>query len=115
MPGREEKMKRLIRWLILLIVLGALGGLAAGPGLAYLKERNKVTFRQAEVSQGKIVAVVNSTGTVKPVLSVSVGSFVSGPIIKIFADFNDEVKKGQILALVDPKIYVATEKRDRAT
>ena len=76
-------MKRLIRWLVVLIVLGAVIGVASGPGLAYWKERNKVNFRQAEVTQGKIVAVVNSTGTVKPVLSVSVGSFVSGPIVEV--------------------------------
>lgn len=108
-------MKRLIRWLVVLIVLGALGGLAYGPGLAYLKERNKVQFRQAEVTRGKIIAVVNSTGTVKPVLSVSVGSFVSGPIVEVLVDFNHEVKKGQLLARVDPKIYDATVKRDKAT
>jgi HlyD family secretion protein len=108
-------MKRLIRWLVVLIVLGGIGALAYGPVTAYWKERNKVNFREVEVTRGKIVAVVNSTGTVKPVLSVSVGSFVSGPIIEIFVDFNDEVTKGQILAKVDPKIYEATFKRDRAT
>jgi HlyD family secretion protein len=108
-------MKRLIRWLVVLIVLGGVGALAYGPVAAYWKERNKVNFREVEVTRGKIVAVVNSTGTVKPVLSVSVGSFVSGPIIEIFVDFNDEVTKGQILAKVDPKIYEATFKRDRAT
>jgi HlyD family secretion protein len=108
-------MKRLIRWLIVLIVLGGLGGLAYGPATAYWQERTKVTFREVEVTRGKIVAVVNSTGTVKPVLSVSVGSFVSGPIVELLVDFNDEVKKGQLLARVDPKIYIATVNRDKAT
>ncbi|MCC6494498.1 MAG: efflux RND transporter periplasmic adaptor subunit [Pirellulales bacterium] len=59
--------------------------------------------------------VVNSTGEVKPVLSVSVGSFVSGPIIKLHVEFNDRVKKDQLLAEIDPRIYVAAVQRDKAS
>jgi HlyD family secretion protein len=54
-----------------------------------------------------IVSVVNSTGEVKPVVSVSIGSFVSGPIIRMHADFNDRVTKDQLLAEIDPRIYKA--------
>jgi HlyD family secretion protein len=60
------------------------------------------------------VAVVNSTGTVKPVRSVAVGSFVSGPIKEIYVDFNDEVKKDQVLAEIDARIYEASAARDEA-
>src|SRR5690242_5827610 len=107
-------MRRLIRWGIVLGILGAIGWAVAVPGMAYLKERRRVTYREADVTRGRIVAVVNSTGTVKPVLSVAVGSFVSGPIDKIFVDFNDEVKKGQVMAQIDPLIYKANVARDRA-
>ena len=44
--------------------------------------------------KGNIVAVVNSTGTVKPKVEVSVGSFISGPILELYCEFNQEVKKG---------------------
>jgi HlyD family secretion protein len=107
-------MRRLIKWGIILGVLAAAGWAVAVPGMAYLKERRKVTFREAEVSRGRIVTVVNSTGTIKPVRSVAVGSFVSGPIKNILVDFNDEVKKDQELAEIDPQIYDAAVNRDEA-
>lgn len=107
-------MKRLLRWTIILGVLGGLGWAASAPMNAYLKERRRVQYRTAEVTYGRIVAVVNSTGTVKPVQSVSIGSFVSGPILAIYADFNQEVKKDTLLAKVDPKIYEANVARDKA-
>ena len=56
-----------------------------GPAVAYWRERGRVNWREAEVTRGNIVAVVNSTGTVKPVQSVSVSTFVSGPIESIEA------------------------------
>lgn len=107
-------MRRLIRWGIILGILGTIGWAVVVPGMAYMKERRRVTYREDAVSRGRIVAVVNSTGTVKPVLSVAVGSFVSGPIEKIFVDFNDEVKKGQVMAQIDPQIYKANVARDKA-
>jgi HlyD family secretion protein len=96
-----------------------------------LGEKNTPKWRTAEVAEGSIVSVVNSTGTIKPVLQVSIGSFVSGPIIEPkdadgnpildrngqpwrIADFNQEVKKGDLLAKIDPRIYQANHDRDRA-
>src|SRR6266542_956792 len=113
----EAAMKRLIRWMVILGVLGVLGWLAYQPLAAYMKERNRITYREVEMSRGRIVAVVNVTGTIKPVQSVSIGSFVSGPILEIpkDVDFNSEVKKGQLLARVDPKIYQANLDRDAAS
>src|SRR2546421_9438627 len=105
-------MKRLIWWLVILGVVGAGVWLISGPIGAYMKERNRVIYREDKVTRGKIVAVVNATGTVKPVQSVSIGSFVSGPITEIYVDFNSPVKKGDKLALVDPKIYQAYWDRD---
>lgn len=108
-------MKRLIRWVVILGVI--FGGLyaAAGPVGRYLKERKRVTWREAEVSKGRVVAVVNSTGTVNPVRSVKIGCFVSGPIESIFVDFNAEVKEGELMARIDPRIYNAAVARDRAS
>jgi HlyD family secretion protein len=110
-------MRRLIFWLVIVGVLGGLIWAAAGPLASYMKERNRVQYREAEVSRGRIVSVVNATGTVKPVRSVNVGSFVSGPILTIpdEVDHNAVVKKGSLLALIDPKIYQTNVDRDAAT
>jgi len=94
--------------------MGGIVAAAIRPAQNYWKERNKPEFREAEVTRGAIVSVRNSTGTVKPVLSVSVGSFVSGPIIKLNVDFNSEVKKDDVLAVVDPRLFEANVARDEA-
>ena len=60
-------MKRLMRWSVILGVLGLIGWAIAGPVHTYWKDRHRVRYRQAEVTRGRVVAVVNSTGTVKPV------------------------------------------------
>lgn len=107
-----------MRFLVkLILVLASLGGIAAaayGPVTRYLKERNRPQYRTMTASKGEIVSVVNATGTVEPVLSVHVGSFVSGPIIRLHVDFNDEVREGDLLAEIDPRIYEANVARDRA-
>jgi len=67
------------------------------------------------VSRGRIVFDVRATGEVKPVLSVLIGSFVSGPITDLNVDFNQEVKKGDLLARIDPRLYQAAVARDEAS
>jgi HlyD family secretion protein len=107
-------MRRLVWWAVVLGGVG-LGLWAASAAVgSYLRERARVNWREADVTRGAVVAVVNSTGTVKPVQSVSVGTFVSGPIASIPVDFNDEVKKGQLMAKIDPRIYAASVAQARA-
>jgi HlyD family secretion protein len=108
-------MKSAIRWILVLLVLVGLGAAVFKPAADYWRWRTRPHWRQAEVTRGRIVEVVNSTGTIKPVLSVSIGSFVSGPILELFAEFNQEVKKGDLLATIDPRIYESNVARDRAT
>ncbi len=55
-----------------------------------------------KVTRGNIASTVTASGTVNPVTSVQVGTYVSGPIKAIFADFNSKVTKGQIVAKIDP-------------
>lgn len=94
------------------VVLFAAGAAAYKPMANYWRARNLPNYRLTEISRGAILWVVNSTGTVKPVETVQVGSFVSGPIKKMFFDFNDRVKKGEVMAEVDPEIYEANLMRD---
>lgn len=96
--------------LVVVALVAGVGGAAWGPAATYLKEQNRPRYRQAKVTRRSITSVVNSSGEVKPVLSVSIGSFVSGPIIRLHVDFNDRVTKGQLLAEIDPRIYIAAVK-----
>jgi HlyD family secretion protein len=95
---------------ILLIILAV----AYTPLRGYWKAGNRANYRVAEVTRGSIVSVVNATGTAQPVVSVSVGSFVSGPIQELFVDFNAVVKKNQPLATIDRRLYEANMLRDKA-
>jgi len=108
-------MRRLLKWLVgLAVVFGVLaaGGMSAQK---YIKAKSVPVFTTAVVSTGKIETVVNSTGPIKPVQSLSVGSFVSGPILDILVDFNDAVKKDQLLARIDPRLPQAALDRENAT
>lgn len=59
-------------------------------------------------ARGDLIRAVTATGTVNPVVTVQVGTYVSGPIVKLYCDFNTEVKKGQICAKIDPRPYEVT-------
>jgi HlyD family secretion protein len=62
-------------------------------------------YRSAKLERGSVQAAVASSGTVNPVSQVSVGSQVSGQIKEMRADFNTEVKKGQLIARIDPESF----------
>ena len=97
-----------------LSVLGGIGTAAYFPASKYLRERAKIQYRTQTVIKGDITLVVNATGEVKPIQKVAIGSVVSGPVEKLYVDFNDPVKKDQILAEIDPKLYDSAALRDRA-
>ena len=62
-------------------------------------------YRLAKIERGSITAAVAATGTLNPVVSVQVGSQVSGQIKELFADYNSPVKKGQLIARIDPESF----------
>ena len=62
-------------------------------------------FKLAKLEQGPLQAVVAAAGTVRPVVQVSVGTQVSGQIRELLVDYNDEVKKGQVIARIDPQSF----------
>ena len=64
-------------------------------------------FITAAVTRGPIVQTVTATGTVNPVTTVQVGTYVSGPIIGIYVDFNSRVTAGQLMAKIDPRPFAA--------
>jgi HlyD family secretion protein len=107
-------MKRLIFWL-------AAGAVLAGAGAAGYhrlhasRSAGNAAYRTAAVRRADITSVVNSNGTVQPVLSVQVGAFVSGPIQKVLVDFNAKVRANQLLAQIDPRTYKATVAHEEAS
>jgi HlyD family secretion protein len=74
-------------------------------GWAFLsKDKNKPEFKTEKVERGNLVESITASGTVNPEKNVSVGTLVSGTIKEIYADYNSPVKKGQVLAQIDPAI-----------
>ena len=107
----------LMRFVIVLLLLAGL--VAAGvagyePALEYIEEANRATFRTQTSERGDVTEVINATGTIEPVESVHVGAFVSGTIVTLGADFNDEVEAGDLLAEIDPRLYQSNVARDEA-
>lgn len=92
------------RKFILLIVL--LCAAAIGAGYFWLTQRSgTVQYVIAHADKGSVVRVVSGTGTVNPILTIIVGSYVSGVIQSISCDFNTQVHKGQLCAKIDPRPY----------
>jgi HlyD family secretion protein len=71
-------------------------------------------FVLAPITQGDVVESVQSTGTVQPLTQVQVGAQISGRIAKVFVDFNSIVKKGDVLAEIDPTLLGATVEQNKA-
>jgi HlyD family secretion protein len=93
----------------LLVVLGLSAVAAAGIG-AYVYTRHlssSAAFQTARVTRGLLVAAIAATGTLNAVVTVQVGSQVSGQIKELYVDFNSHVTKGQIIARIDPAVFQA--------
>lgn len=65
------------------------------------------SYRFAKVEKGSIVSTISATGTVNAVTTISVGSQVSGTIQKRYVDYDSRVKKGQVIAEIDPALFKA--------
>lgn len=94
---------------LLLAAAIAISALAAG---AYWKARKGPAdevggYRTARVERGDIRVVISSTGQLSAISTVVVGSEVSGRVTDVYVDFNDHVRKGQVLARIDPSTYEA--------
>src|SRR5271165_675170 len=80
--------------------------LAIVVGLYFLRPISEpIKYLTAPVTRGAIVRQVTATGAVNPVITVQVGSYVSGPIEAIYSDYNAPVKKNQLIAKIDPRPF----------
>jgi HlyD family secretion protein len=100
----KDSKFRWSKWLLVLVVLGAAVG-----GVMYFKNNHTEApqYQTAPVTRGDLTQLVTASGQVNPVLNVQVGSQISGNIAKLFADFNSLVKSNQVVAQLDPAIFLA--------
>ena len=92
-----------------LIVGAALAAVAAGAAYLYFgKGPDPSAYRTGKVERGDIVDAITATGNIAAVTTVSVGSQISGTINEILVDYNSRVRKGQVIARIDPRLLEAS-------
>lgn len=104
--------KKAIGWIILVVAVAA-----AGFGVWRWQQSRatpEVTYRTVPIEKRKISARVTASGTLQATVTVQVGAQVSGRLQKINVDFNSQVKKGQLIAKLDPQLFVAAVERENA-
>ncbi|HET7827152.1 MAG TPA: efflux RND transporter periplasmic adaptor subunit [Anaeromyxobacter sp.] len=87
--------------------LAVLSSLAAVAVLGACKAEPKAAFRTEPVTRGSISEVVTATGEISALVTVSVGTQISGTLSRLHADFNSKVKQGEVLAELDARLYEA--------
>ncbi len=100
-----------------IIALLLLAAIAAGGGWLWFSSRTSAgdtKYRTTKVERGPIQAVVVASGTLNAVTTVQVGSQISGQVQEIFADFNTQVKKDQVIARIDPQTFELRVNQARA-
>jgi HlyD family secretion protein len=104
-------MKKIIITFIVLVIVGG-----AGVG-AYLYKYGKAPDPEVStlaITRGDVIQQVGGTGTIEAVITVDVGTQVNGIIKELYADFNKIVRKGELIAKIDPATIEATIERDKA-
>jgi len=99
-----------------LLVAVPLIGLVVGAAVYFALSRgaDAPAYRMAKIERGAIVSGVSASGTLAAVVTVQVGSQISGLVKEIFVDFNSEVRQGQLIARLDPATYEARLKQAEA-
>jgi HlyD family secretion protein len=88
-------------WLVAAVLVAA-GGFALN---SWLQTSREPEYKTTRIERGAITAAVAASGTLSPVVSVQVGSQVSGQLREVLVDFNSEVKQGQVIARIDPETF----------
>lgn len=96
--------------------LGAAASVALGGFLLWVAHRPAAAhYVTADVTRGDVATTITASGSVNPVITVAVGTYVSGTILTLSCDYNTRVKKGQLCAKIDPAPYQIIVDEDQAT
>lgn len=96
-----------VKWIKWMLAAGLAALSAAGALLWRAHLQNAITYQTVAVERGAVQARITATGNLNAVVDVLVSSQVSGNIKALYADWNSKVKKGQLVALIDPEIFRA--------
>ncbi|MBP7149105.1 MAG: efflux RND transporter periplasmic adaptor subunit [Acidobacteria bacterium] len=107
-------MARVIRVTLWLVVVGGLAAAGAWWFWGRGSDSGEAPYRSEKVTRGDVQQSVTATGTLSAVITVQVGSQVSGIIARLHADYNSRVQKGQLLAEIDPANFEARVEQRRA-
>jgi HlyD family secretion protein len=111
-PRKSRALHGALRWAAGALVLAVLALL--GWRYAHSTSAPVVRYQSASVDHGPLAAKVTASGTVSAIVTVQVGSQVSGRIEAWYADFNAPVKKGQLIAQIEPSLFKAAVEQARA-
>jgi len=110
-PGPPRRRIPWVLWISAGVVLAA-AGLAYGHSRA--RAGNAMRFETATVDRGRVVSRVTASGTLSAIVTVQVGSQVSGRLQRIFVDYNSAVRKNQLVAQLDPALFEAAYEQAKA-
>ncbi|OGF68287.1 MAG: hypothetical protein A2Y62_18865 [Candidatus Fischerbacteria bacterium RBG_13_37_8] len=102
------------KYIIILFILIIIIGVVLWFTMLKSKNNNGMEFKVENIQRGDIEALVVTTGTLNPVNIVDVGSQVSGRIKNIYVDFNSKVKEGEVIAELDPELFLTRVKESEA-
>ena len=106
------QLKKKILWAVALLAI-LIGGFFIYR-IATSQKKNELRFETAKVERGPVIAKVTATGILSALVTVQVGSQVSGRIKDLVVDFNSPVTKGQVIARIDPQLFQAALEQARA-
>jgi HlyD family secretion protein len=101
LPPQKRRLPRWVLWVALAAAL------IAGWWIWQSYAQSQIVYETLPLEFGTVQAGITATGALNPVVSVQVGSQVSGNIKALYADFNTKVQQGQLVALIDPQIFQA--------
>ncbi|MDJ0891293.1 MAG: efflux RND transporter periplasmic adaptor subunit [Gammaproteobacteria bacterium] len=107
-------MSRALKALVLAAVVALVAGVAAWFSSKPNAHSVAADYDIGTITRGALALTVSATGTLSPLITVQVGSQVSGTLQHVYADFNSEVEKGDVIAQIEPSLFKATVAQERA-
>jgi HlyD family secretion protein len=107
-------MFKRLNWKMLAVGAAVLAVAGGAGGWWFAHRAPAMRYVTARVTRGDVVTTITASGSVNPVVTVEVGTYVSGTIQSLYCDYNTSVRKGQLCAKIDPKPYQVVVDEDQA-